>query len=918
MKEFFIIAFFIVLFPLWLFCQEIEFESVADSWIRTNTICSDWCNTNYGDNIMMQCNAWTYSFLDCGVGINRAMIKFDLNTPLSSNQIYDGRAELLLYFPDVNNQETQNFMGSATDNMLYVNLISENWQENAVTWNNQPDVLPGYSVLVPSTNNIPSFDDYQISVGDLVSFWFCNPEQNYGFKLRLVNEEYYRRVSFSTKEYNNPENHPKLVCHFATIEATGPSSACGNFNLEGEIYNAQNNSDYSFQWEHLNSGTTHNYQDWINPISYIGENIYVFSATNSSCMIAYDTIIVTVGTLDYNLQDMFTICNEDMACIDFGISNVNYLWSTNDSGDSLVLNSSSSGNYSVTISDDFGCSYVHNFTVNFSNFEVDFFTTDVSCYGGSNGYAEVLVNGGFPPFVYNWSQCAHGNESCDNLNAGLYYVTISDSIGCYLIDSVEIFEPLPLIGVTQSTTNQNCAELGSATISVEGGVPPYNYFWPDNVSVTNNGTADQLHSGTYIVTIIDDNACSLFYLVEIGNEDVLDVNIFEVEDFSCSYDENAVLSVNCEDCAEPLTYNWSTASTNDTVVVHQSGMYYVSITDSIGCFGTANYNVLKPDPIVPIPQISDVKCFGENSGDILLDVSGGKPPYIIQWNNDFMGPHLDSLFSGNYSVTITDLNSCTASFEFFVDQPFDSIHANIVISHPLCVENSFGSCIIEPQGGVPPYFANVFNENYYSTGLIHDSLSPGEYSFQIIDANNCSFEHNFNIEYPDSIFVDLISIQNPSCFGKNDGFFEIYVTGGQKPYTFELNGVNSQNSQFNNLYAGEYSVIVRDANNCSYLFDDIYIEDNQDLLCYIIIPNAFTPNGDGINDLWEIDNIEVFSEATIKVFNRWGQELWYGYKNNIKWDGFFNAERLPAGPYLYIIDLNNGNPQYVGIVTIIY
>jgi gliding motility-associated-like protein len=84
-----------------------------------------------------------------------------------------------------------------------------------------------------------------------------------------------------------------------------------------------------------------------------------------------------------------------------------------------------------------------------------------------------------------------------------------------------------------------------------------------------------------------------------------------------------------------------------------------------------------------------------------------------------------------------------------------------------------------------------------------------------------------------------------------------------------------------------------------------------------VIPNAFTPNEDGINDTWIIENIELFPSAYIYVYNRWGQELWVGRPGE-NWNGTYKDKLVPTGPYLYVINLYNGTKPYVGIVTVIY
>jgi gliding motility-associated-like protein len=118
------------------------------------------------------------------------------------------------------------------------------------------------------------------------------------------------------------------------------------------------------------------------------------------------------------------------------------------------------------------------------------------------------------------------------------------------------------------------------------------------------------------------------------------------------------------------------------------------------------------------------------------------------------------------------------------------------------------------------------------------------------------------------------------------------------------------------LYAGEYTVSVVDANSCTYSAN---VTINPSYADCLKIPNVFTPNGDGINDTWEIGNIDMFPKAHIYVFNRWGQLLYEAEGTEGSWDGKIRGGSMaPAGVYMYIINLNTGNEAYEGTLTIIY
>jgi gliding motility-associated-like protein len=119
-----------------------------------------------------------------------------------------------------------------------------------------------------------------------------------------------------------------------------------------------------------------------------------------------------------------------------------------------------------------------------------------------------------------------------------------------------------------------------------------------------------------------------------------------------------------------------------------------------------------------------------------------------------------------------------------------------------------------------------------------------------------------------------------------------------------------------NIPAGEYVVSVVDGNQCKSADMTVVLTD-VDVDC-LRIPNVFTPNGDGVNDTWEIVNIEMFPAAEVRIFNRWGQQLFSSKGYAEPWDGSYRGHFVPAGTYMYVIDLFNDEEPYKGAVTIVY
>jgi hypothetical protein len=163
------------------------------------------------------------------------------------------------------------------------------------------------------------------------------------------------------------------------------------------------------------------------------------------------------------------------------------------------------GNYTVTVTDDHGCTATTSVTITEPTLLMATISasTNVSCFGGNNGSATVTAAGGVAPYTYNWS---NGTTTAVNshLIAGTYTVTVTDDHGCTATTSVTITE---LTATISASTNVSCfsGNDGSATVTAAGGVAPYTYNWSNG---TTTATNNNLIAGTYTVTVTDDHGCT--------------------------------------------------------------------------------------------------------------------------------------------------------------------------------------------------------------------------------------------------------------------------------------------------------------------------------------------------------------------------------------------------------------------------
>ncbi|MDP4222877.1 MAG: gliding motility-associated C-terminal domain-containing protein, partial [Bacteroidota bacterium] len=645
------------------------------------------------------------------------------------------------------------------------------------------------------------------------------------------------------------------------------------------------------------------------------------------------------------------------ANVNGGNGNYTYFWypavgSLSVSNNSSLLDSIPAGKYYVLITDLLGCTKTDSVTLtdpsgmsltgselshsNDNNFQI-------SCYGASDGYIKLTISGGSGIYTYLWSG-PNGYSATvrdiSGLKAGTYTATVTDVNGCILMPQ-PVFtlsqpEALAITWVSSISTDGNynitCnGGTGTVDVTVTGGsVGSYTYNWSTlNGGGIINGQQDQnaLRAGTYHLSVTDFNGCITTADITLTQPLAISTQLVP-RHITCQGSglNNGSVDLTVTGGISPYSYLWSNGATTEDISGLTVGSYRVTVTDANGCTANDSVRVNLPPPLTYTPTLSDyngfnISCLGKNNGSIQIDLTSGTAPYVYSWQ----GPggytastkDISGLRSGQYIILVTDSNLCSVLDTINLTEP-QRLGMNITTSVSLtgdhninCAGGKTGSILVEALNNAGPV-TYLWADG--EIGGSRNNLTAGSYKIIITDSNNCQADSVVTLTEPDSLKLSF-SLTRPFCTDMPNGSILLTVTGGPAPSYTYLWSDNSTTRNITTAVAGYYSVTVTDLNGCSIRDSVQMIPENE--IC-LDIPNAFSPNGDLINDVWNIGLKDLYPEMEVKIFNRWGEMIWKSEKGYPRpWDGRSNGSILPIDSYHYIIDLHNGTRPLIGHVTIV-
>jgi gliding motility-associated-like protein len=580
---------------------------------------------------------------------------------------------------------------------------------------------------------------------------------------------------------------------------------------------------------------------------------------------------------------------------------------------SNVFSNLAAGTYFVNVSDDLNCVIATN-TVIIANppqiLAQATLTQRLTC--NINAIITVTGTNGTLPYTYSSDGINYvTSNTFTNLGPGNYSFFIRDANGCVSLASNGVrIESIPPLVATQNLTNAviNCSGDSNASVRItaSGGLGNYTYTLRDAAGnlVTGPQTSpffNNLGAGSFIATVTSEDCEFTLTSFQITDPAPI-VASAAFTNVSCFGQNDGTITITASGGASGFIYSSDQLryDTNNSFTNLSPGTYSIYVQDASGCFEVLTVVINEPAELSGTATIlSQEVCAGDAANSLQATIAGGTAPFRVSIDNaNFVTTStrsyvFDNLQSGAaYPIFIVDANGCTATVtptdfadpilieaDFEVEYNCDGGNTLTIVNIP---PDMLDDLIFSLDGG-PDQLSPVFT-----------NISPGLHVVEIMEVvNGCSFiVNNIIIVSP-----NILSGLTVNEIGLN--LYQVTWTGGNPDFIVTANGDVINPLLFSIRASGDYTITVTDANGCQ-LVVSLPLE-----FIDIEIPNFFTPNGDGDNDLWRPDNIESFPNSTVMIFDRYGRLLEKTTGAQTGWNGIYQSKDLPSGDYWYIIELRD-------------
>lgn len=683
----------------------------------------------------------------------------------------------------------------------------------------------------------------------------------------------------------------------SALSATSSSTpaACGNNNGSASVTPSGGAGGYTYSWAPSGgTGAT---------ASNLATGSYTCTITDANgCTFVQTVSVPSTGGLTSTISGTDATCfgtatGSATASPVGGNPGYTYSWAPS-GGNSATASNLAAGTYTCTITDGSGCTSVSLITINEpTQLTASSAGFNVTCNGACDGQVVTIPAGGTANYSFLWNTgCT--TAACNNICAGSYTVTITDANGCTATDVATVTQP-PAITIATGMTQATCGQAdGSANANAAGGTGAFTYQWINGPA---GAVYNNIPAGTYSVIATDANGCSDTAAVTVTNLNGVLLTSCGITDVSCFGLSDGSANV-CASQGNPgYTYSWSpnvSATANATNI--PAGNYVVTVTDALGCIATVTVTVTEPTQLtLSATSTPSVICAGSNS-QLSAVAGGGSPGYTIGW---MPGPlagnsvNVSPSSTTTYTAAVTDANGCTATATTQVAVsalPVASFSADTTSGcAPLCVNFSDLSTVALPA--VITSWNWDFGDNSASTLQTpnHCYNTPGLYSVTLLVTTGDGCSHTFTMNNYIDVFgspvASFTASPQPTTILSPTIIFADASTGADT-WLWSFGDINNSTSTLQNpsfTYADpicyQVTLDVTSANGCTDSASEIICID-PDVSIYV--PNTFTPNEDGVNEVFIPVTTGINPDKyEFWVFDRWGNLIFYTDDLNEGWNG---------------------------------
>lgn len=534
-----------------------------------------------------------------------------------------------------------------------------------------------------------------------------------------------------------------------------------------------------------------------------------------------------------------------------------------------------------------------------------------NCAGGNDGFTFAQTSGGTMPYSYQWGTTpVQTTDTAFNLMAGTYMVTVTDATGCFVITDVTLSDPAQLVVSLSKTDPTVCnGTNGTTMVTASGGTGTYTYNWTNGgVTVGTANSLSGLGQGTYMVTVTDANNCTQTGSVIVSDGcNTCTMSVAAAGSSPSCGQNNGSVTANITGGTMPYNFQWNPAiGTGQTLSNLGIGTYYVTVTDAVGCMDSSFVTLISAGTTTVSMATTDNFC-SANGASVTAVATGGSSPYTFVWNTGDSTATASNLATGNYMVTVTDANGCSATGSAAVT----SINAGPVLSvsqtNVGCNGGADGEILMTINNGNAPFSIFWTPLNISSQNL--SNLSAGSYTALVVDQAGCIATTSVVISEPNSIVVTPSSTPTTGSDGTATG----NVGGGTPPFTYLWN-TGDTTQTIANLVAGTYQVTITDVNGCMGTGNvDVQLftgnVDLSNLTNFELYPNP----SDGRFTLGlDFDNRQP---VRVNIYNLMGQRIFSYIGDEASYQIPVDISTVGVGAYFVIVETDEGRAVKRIVVT---